>query len=62
MEGVKIGILAIQGSFAEHVTAFKKLGNKIKVIEIRRGDDLTNDINGLVIPGNLQHLIGVIIC
>ena len=46
---VKIGVLALQGSFSEHIHAFKLLNEE--VYEIRTLQDLTDDIQGLVIPG-----------
>jgi len=43
-----IGILALQGSFAEHAEMLKKLNYKIKLI--RKIDD-TNDVSSCIIPG-----------
>ena len=53
---VKIGVLAIQGAFAEHIKAFEKLGEE--VIEIRSPIDLNNAIRGLVIPGGESTTMG----
>lgn len=46
---VKIGVLALQGSFSEHIHVFKLLNEE--AFEIRTVQDLTHDIQGLVIPG-----------
>ena len=46
---VKIGVLAIQGSFREHIQAFKRL--KEEAFEVKTVEELTDDVQGLVIPG-----------
>jgi len=43
-----IGVLAIQGAFAEHIECFRKLG--CEVMEVRCIDDL-HKVDALVIPG-----------
>jgi len=43
-----IGVLAIQGAFAEHITILKRLG--IDTVEVRLPRDLAG-IDGLIIPG-----------
>jgi len=52
--GLKIGVLALQGAFQEHIEACKlaaeKLGADLEVFEIRMQQDL-NGIDGLIIPG-----------
>ena len=45
---VKIGVLAIQGDFAEHRRALERLG--VEVSEIRLPDQL-DAVDGLIIPG-----------
>jgi 5'-phosphate synthase pdxT subunit len=45
---MKIGVLAMQGAFAEHITVLKRLG--IEVVEVRRVDQF-EDMAGLIIPG-----------
>ena len=45
---VKIGVLAIQGDFAEHRRALERLG--VEVREIRLPDQL-DAVDGLIIPG-----------
>lgn len=55
-EVYRVGVLAIQGAFAEHtrmlVKAAEQLGqeSRIVVIEVRRSDQLTG-LAGLIIPG-----------
>ena len=44
-DAVQIGVLSIQGSFNEHITALQKLDNVIAK-EIRSAQDLTQDIKG----------------
>lgn len=45
---MKIGVLALQGAFREHVEAFRKLG--CEAVEVRLARDLEG-IQALVIPG-----------
>jgi len=44
----KIGVLALQGAFAEHIAILKKLG--VDTAEVRLPEEL-DDIDGLIIPG-----------
>ena len=58
---MKIGVLALQGAFAEHIKMLEKLG--IESFEIRKKSDLSNavnnnDIDGLIIPGGESTVIG----
>ena len=58
---MKIGVLALQGAFAEHRKMLGKLG--IESFEIRKKSDLSNavnnnDIDGLIIPGGESTVIG----
>ncbi len=45
---MRIGILALQGDFAEHKAALKRLG--VNVVEVRLPDHLAG-LDGLIIPG-----------
>ncbi|MBN1188722.1 MAG: pyridoxal 5'-phosphate synthase glutaminase subunit PdxT [Dehalococcoidales bacterium] len=45
---MKIGILALQGAFLEHISAIHKLG--MEAIEIRKAEELKG-LDGLIIPG-----------
>ena len=44
-----VGILALQGAFAEHAAVLDKLG--VPHFEIRQKRDLDQPMNGLIIPG-----------
>ena len=44
-----VGILALQGAFAEHAAVLDKLG--VSHFEIRQKRDLDQPMNGLIIPG-----------
>src|SRR4030042_163909 len=44
----RIGVLALQGDFAEHVSVLRRLGSEAQ--EVRRPDELS-DLDGLIIPG-----------
>lgn len=50
-----IGVLALQGDFAEHLAALRKI--KITSIEVRTLDDV-KCTNGLIIPGGESTTIG----
>ncbi len=50
-----IGVLALQGAFAEHIAALKKCG--AETFEVRTAEDL-NKIDGLIIPGGESTTIG----
>jgi 5'-phosphate synthase pdxT subunit len=52
---MRIGVLALQGGFAEHIAALSKLG--VAVFDIRKKSDLNGVINGLVIPGGESTVI-----
>jgi 5'-phosphate synthase pdxT subunit len=43
-----IGVLALQGDFAEHVSVLRRLGSEAR--EVRRPEELS-DLDGLIIPG-----------
>ncbi|KTB48478.1 pyridoxal 5'-phosphate synthase glutaminase subunit PdxT [Dehalogenimonas alkenigignens] len=45
---MKIGVLAMQGAFAEHVAMLKKIG--AEAVEVRRAEQL-DGLAGLIIPG-----------
>ena len=46
---VRIGVLALQGSFAEHVASLRKLSN-VEAFEVRTKEQLLR-ADGLIIPG-----------
>jgi pyridoxal 5'-phosphate synthase pdxT subunit len=45
---VRVGVLALQGNFREHVTVLRRLG--VEAVEIRLPEQL-EDVDALVIPG-----------
>jgi len=45
---VKIGVLALQGDFAEHISVLDNL--KVNCTIVKKPNELS-DINGLIIPG-----------
>lgn len=46
--GVKIGVLALQGAFIEHIYILERLG--VEAVEVRLPAELKN-LDGLIIPG-----------
>jgi 5'-phosphate synthase pdxT subunit len=52
---MKIGVLALQGDFAEHITVLKRLG--VEAAEIRLAGQL-DGLDGLIIPGGESTTIG----
>ncbi len=52
---MKIGVLALQGAFAEHITMLSKLG--VERAEIRLPAQL-DDLDGLIIPGGESTTMG----
>jgi 5'-phosphate synthase pdxT subunit len=52
---MKIGVLALQGDFAEHISMLKKLG--VGTADVRLPDHL-NGLDGLIIPGGESTTIG----
>jgi len=52
---MKIGVLALQGDFAEHILMLRNLG--VDAAEVRLADDL-NGLAALIIPGGESTTIG----
>ncbi len=53
----RIGVLAVQGAFAEHIDVLKKLG--IESIEIRKKSDLIGrPLDGIILPGGESTTMG----
>ena len=55
---VTVGVLALQGSFEEHIKSLERvrLEQRIEhldiiVVEIRTAEDVAEDLRGLIIPG-----------
>ena len=55
---MKIGVLAIQGDFAEHIVMLKRLG--VETIEVRLPEHLIG-LDGLIIPGGESTTIGKLV-
>jgi len=52
---MKIGVLALQGDFAEHITMLQNIG--VEAVEVRLAEQLA-DLDGLIIPGGESTTIG----
>ncbi len=52
---MKIGVLALQGDFSEHISMLKKIG--VDAVEVRLPKHL-DDLDGLIIPGGESTTIG----
>lgn len=52
---MKIGVLALQGAFAEHIKMLDGLG--VEAVEVRLPEQLA-DLDGLIIPGGESTTIG----
>jgi 5'-phosphate synthase pdxT subunit len=52
---MKIGVLALQGAFKEHIEALRKLG--VEAVEVRLPEQLEG-LDGLIIPGGESTAIG----
>lgn len=52
---MRIGVLALQGGFAEHAAALKRLD--AEVFEIRKKDDLDAGLDGIILPGGESTVI-----
>ena len=50
MEEIKIGVLAIQGSFREHAALVKRAHPNATAVEVRKGSQLSG-CRGLIVPG-----------
>ena len=55
VNGMKIGVLALQGAFREHIHMLQRLG--VESVEVRLPQEL-NRLNGLIIPGGESTTIG----
>ena len=55
---MRIGVLAMQGAFAEHIAMLRQL--KVEALPVRLPSELEN-MDGLVIPGGESTSIGRLI-
>ena len=53
---MRIGVLALQGAFAEHLAVLARLG--VDGFEIRERADLNGGIDGLILPGGESTVMG----
>jgi len=53
-----VGVLALQGAFAEHAHALGRLGARVR--EVRNRADLGDDLAGLVIPGGESTTMAIV--
>ncbi|CAH2215031.1 pyridoxal 5'-phosphate synthase glutaminase subunit PdxT [Tepidibacter aestuarii] len=51
----RIGVLALQGAFKEHINIIKSIGHE--AIEIRKAEQL-DDIDGIILPGGESTAMG----
>jgi 5'-phosphate synthase pdxT subunit len=56
---MKIGILAVQGAFAEHEKMLEKLG--VESVELRKEEDVHKQYDGLILPGGESTVQGKLI-
>ncbi|MEZ4618236.1 MAG: pyridoxal 5'-phosphate synthase glutaminase subunit PdxT [Caldilineaceae bacterium] len=54
---ITIGVLALQGAFAEHIKMLRQLG--VNAVEVRKAEQL-DDLDGLIIPGGESTTMGLI--
>ncbi len=57
MSRVRLGILALQGAFREHIAMLKRLN--VQVVEVRLAAEL-DDLDGLIIPGGESTSMGLV--
>ena len=53
---MKIGVLAVQGAFIEHIHILNRLG--ADCVELRQKNDITEDLDGIVLPGGESTVQG----
>jgi 5'-phosphate synthase pdxT subunit len=53
---MRIGVLAVQGDFAEHISVLRRLG--AETMEVRLPAHLASALDGLIIPGGESTTIG----
>lgn len=54
--GMRIGVLAVQGAFAEHEKMLADIG--VKSFEIRQKKDLEQSMDGIILPGGESTVMG----
>ncbi len=53
---IRVGVLALQGAFAEHIASLRKLG--VESLELRQPADLNQSFDGLILPGGESTVMG----
>lgn len=54
---MRIGVLAVQGAFAEHESVLRRMG--ADVLELRRREDIVgHSLDGLILPGGESTVMG----
>ena len=53
---IRVGVLALQGAFAEHIASLRKLG--VEPLELRQPADLNQSFDGLILPGGESTVMG----
>ena len=56
---MRIGVLAVQGAFAEHSAKVCQLG--AEAVEIRKRHDIQTELDGLILPGGFGTCAGMIL-
>lgn len=56
-KSLKIGVLALQGAFLEHIKMLRRLG--VEAVEVRKPEQLAG-LDGLIIPGGESTTMGLI--
>ena len=56
---LKIGVLALQGGFIEHIQHLQSL--QVDAFEIRKKTDLHQEIDGLILPGGESTTMGILL-
>lgn len=54
---LKIGVLALQGAFIEHIAMLRRLG--VDAVEVRKPEQLA-ELDGLIIPGGESTTMGLV--
>jgi 5'-phosphate synthase pdxT subunit len=56
-DSLKIGVLALQGAFIEHINMLRRLG--VEAVEVRKAEQL-DGLDGLIIPGGESTTMGLV--
>ncbi len=57
MSEIRLGVLALQGAFREHINMLERIG--VEAVEVRRAEQL-DDLDGLIIPGGESTSMGLV--